>query len=289
MIQYIKNIFCGMIVGLANIIPGVSGGTMAVILNIYDKLIESIGNLTKKLKENVIFLSAIGIGAVISILLFSKGINFLLEHYYMITNFFFIGVIIGSAPMIYRRATEDSFKWTHIIPCVLAFVIMLITEFMPNTGTEVVITTLSVGTCIQLILVGMISAICMIIPGISGSFVMLLFGMYETITTALSSFNVVILIPMAIGCLLGVGFGSKLISFVLKRYPQATYFAILGFVFGSIPVILGKIIEENAFQMGLAMILSVLMLIVGLIISYAFSSEKFKQYLIKKVQRRQKE
>lgn len=287
--KFLKYIIYGMIIGLANIIPGVSGGTMAVVLNIFDRLIYSISNLKKSLKENGTFLLSILIGCGVSILLFSKGITYLLDHHYMITNFFFIGVIVGSIPMISKRATADSFKPLHIVPCLITLALMLFTVyFSPNTSNDVVITTLTMPLFIKLFLVSALSAICMIIPGISGSFVMLLLGMYETVTTAISDLNIIILIPIGFGVLFGIILGSKLIEIVLKRYPQATYFAILGFVFGSIPAIIQKIQSEKAFLLGWPLVIGIIVFIIGLVISYLFSDEKFKSYIISKTKKVEK-
>lgn len=281
--NFIKNTIYGLIIGLANIIPGVSGGTMAVVLNVYDRLISSISNLKKSIKKNGCFLLAILLGAAIAILLFSKGITYLLNDHYMITNFFFIGIIIGSIPMIYNRATEDSFKPLHIIPCLITLAIMLVTVyFAPSTSSGVIITSLSVPTFLKLFFISALAAVCMIIPGISGSFVMLLFGVYETVTTAISDMNILVLIPIGFGALMGIILGSKVIEITLKRFPQATYFAILGFVFGSIPAIWDKIHSETAFKGGITLVMAIVVLILGALISYLFSNERFKTFIISK-------
>ncbi len=282
----LKYFIYGIIIGVANIIPGVSGGTMAVVLNVYDRLISSISNFKNNFKKNASFLLPIVIGAMFAVLLLSKGITFLLDNYYMITNFFFIGIIIGSIPMVYGKATEDSFKPMHIIPCIVTLGIMLATVYiMPSSGNQAIATTLSAGIFIKLTLISAVAAVCMIIPGISGSFVMLLFGVYETITTAISDFNILILIPIGIGCLTGIILGSKAIEKVLKRYPQATYFAILGFMFGSIPAIVQKIQSESAFTGGWSLLIGIAFLVLGIMISYLFANEKFKEFVISKTKR----
>ena len=116
---WILYIIFGVIIGVANIIPGVSGGTMAVVLNIYDKLIDSVSNFRKDFKKSIMFLLPIGIGAVLGIVAFSKLIEFLLTNYPLATNFFFIGLILGSIPMIFKRATEDRFRLSSLVPFLL--------------------------------------------------------------------------------------------------------------------------------------------------------------------------
>lgn len=280
--SFIKNILIGAIIGLANIIPGVSGGTMAVVLNVYDRLIGAISNIKKSFRKNGMFLAALVIGAALAILLFSRVIAYFLDNFYMITNFFFIGIIVGSIPMVYKRATEERFKPMHMLACAATLAIMLFTVyFIPVSGeTGAIITTISLASFVKLFFVSIISAICMIIPGISGSFVMLLFGTYETVTTAISDFNILILIPVGAGALFGILLGSKVIEFVLKKFPQATYFAILGFMLGSMPAIVDKIQAENAFVGGWQIVIAILVLIIGMAVSYLFSDEKFKAFLV---------
>lgn len=280
--SFIKNILIGAIIGLANIIPGVSGGTMAVVLNVYDRLIGAISNIKKSFRKNGMFLAALVIGAALAILLFSRVIAYFLDNFYMITNFFFIGIIVGSIPMVYKRATEERFKPMHMLACAATLAIMLFTVyFIPVSGeTGAIITTISLASFVKLFFVSIISAICMIIPGISGSFVMLLFGTYETVTTAISDFNIIILIPVGAGALFGILLGSKVIEFVLKKFPQATYFAILGFMLGSMPAIVDKIQAENAFVGGWQVVIAILVLILGMAVSYLFSDEKFKAFLV---------
>ncbi|WP_051824022.1 undecaprenyl phosphate translocase family protein [Clostridium sulfidigenes] len=108
-----ENIFVilkGMVIGVSNVIPGVSGGTMAVVLGIYDKLISAVNSFFKDWKKNIFFLGEIAIGAGLGIILFSKLITNLLTNHPEPTNFFFIGLILGSFPMLYKRATKGKVK-----------------------------------------------------------------------------------------------------------------------------------------------------------------------------------
>lgn len=278
----------GAIIGIANIIPGVSGGTMMVILNCYDKLIGAISSLKKNWRSSLPYLAAVGIGALIAIGLLSKGIGYLLEHQYMIINFFFIGIIIGSFPMIYKKATVDRFQVSHLIPFVVTLGIMILTMvFSPDNSAETVIRQLSLMSFVKLVICSGIAAICMIIPGISGSFMMLLFGVYTTVVTAIGEFNVLVLIPVVIGVLLGILLGAKLIDFLMKRYPQATYFAILGFVVGSVPVLFQKIVLTDNLRGGITLVISIVALILGAAVALVFDSPKFKKFFEDKNQKKE--
>ena len=188
-----------MIIGLANIIPGVSGGTMAVVFGVFDRLIASISNIRKEFKKSILFLLPIGLGAGVAILLLSQGLKWLLDHYYMATNLFFIGVIVGSIPMIFGKAVEGGFKIRNLIPFVVTFAMMIGMMFLSPEGEQVIARSLDVLTFIKLLVFSAIAAISMIIPGLSGSFVMLLLGTYNTVITAIAELNIVMLIPVVIG------------------------------------------------------------------------------------------
>lgn len=271
--RFIWNMIYGAIIGIANIIPGVSGGTMAVILNIYDELIGAVGDLKKDFKKNMMFLLPIGIGAGIGIILFSKLIEFLLGHYPMPLNFFFMGLIIGSIPMIYKRAKGDGIKPVSLIPFFATLAFMIGVAFIGDgSASASIITTLTMGSFIKLLVCAAVAAACMILPGVSGSLVLMILGVYTTVLTAISHFNILILIPVAIGVLIGIIGGAKLISIALKRSPQYTFMAILGLILGS----LVPVYRNAGFTFSGEGIIAIITLIIGVAVTLLFASEKFK-------------
>ena len=234
--KYIKNIFAGIVIGVANIIPGVSGGTMAVVLGIYDKLIDAISLNLKKLKNNWKFIATLGIGMVLGISVLAKLLTWLFENYNVPTQFFFIGLILGSIPLVWKKATETKkFKALNIVPFLITFAIMITMAVMKQGDNEIE-TELSIKLFLILVLCGAIAAFAMIIPGISGAFLLKALSQYETVSAAASigDFNFAILIPTAIGIVLGLLAGAKLISTLLKKYQQGIYAAILGLIIGSV-------------------------------------------------------
>lgn len=265
----LMNFFKGMAVGVANIIPGVSGGTMAVILHMYDELIESISTFFKDWKKNLLYLIPIGLGAIVGIVAFSKIVKYLLENYPMATNFFFIGLIVGSCPLIFNKAKEGGIKKGNIIPFIITFAfIVAISVINPPEENAKIITTLTLNSFITLALTSMIGAVAMIIPGLSGSFILLILGVYTTIITAIADMNVLILVPVAIGVALGILGGSKAIDILIKKYKQGTYMAILGFVVGSIFAI------YPGFVFGAEGIVSIIVLAIGAAMAYFLGSNK---------------
>lgn len=270
---WILYIIFGVIIGVANIIPGVSGGTMAVVLNIYDKLIDSVSNFRKDFKKSIMFLLPIGIGAVLGIVAFSKLIEFLLTNYPLATNFFFIGLILGSIPMIFKRATEDRFRLSSLVPFLLFLIGMLVlSSFSDGAMSGEVVSQLSTGIFIKLLVCSAIAAAAMILPGVSGSMVMVILGTYNTVLTAISSMNILMLVPVGIGVLIGIIGGAKVIDLCLKKFPQATFFAILGLILGSIY----PLFANAGFSFSTEGIVAIVLMIVAAGISLAFSSEKLK-------------
>ncbi len=264
--DFLSRLLKGLIVGVANIIPGVSGGTMAVVIGIYDKLIGAVSNLRKDFKNSVIYLFPIGVGALLGIVLFSHLIEFLLRDFTMPTNIFFLGLILGSIPMIFKRATQKRFEKVSILPFLVCFAVMMLMTFFQNVSDEgsALITTLTAGTAIRLVLSATVAAACMIMPGISGSMVMVLLGVYTSVLTAISSMNIPVLIPVAIGVLAGILLGAKVIHLCLRRYEQQTYFAILGLIAGSIlPICLNA-----GYTPGFQTVLSVITLVAGTAIAF---------------------
>lgn len=247
---------------------------MAVVLNIYDRLIASVSNLRKEFKKSIAFLLPIAIGAGIGIVAFSKLIEFLLIHYPLATNFFFIGLILGSIPMIFKRATEDKFKPVSLIPFLLFLAGMLVlSSFSGGAMSGEIATELTTGLFFKLVVCSAIAAAAMILPGVSGSMVMVILGTYNTVLTAISSMNLLILIPVLIGVLIGILGGAKIIDICLKKFPQATFFAILGLILGSIY----PLVANAGFSFSSEGIVAICMLLVAMAISLAFSSEKLKK------------
>ncbi len=232
----IRYFLSGIVIGVANIIPGVSGGTMAVILGIYDKLINAISLNLTKLKKNLPFIISIGLGMGAGISLLARLLTYLFENYNVPTQFFFIGLIGGSIPLVWRLMTEEKkLAPINIIPFLITLGIM-IAMAMLQENENVIATTLTMELAITLVGSGAVASFAMLIPGISGSFLLKAMGQYETISAAASfgEFNIPILIPVGIGVLIGLLLGAKLISILLKKFKQGIYSAIMGLIIGSI-------------------------------------------------------
>lgn len=244
-IQYLKVVLCGMVFGVANVIPGVSGGTMLVVFGLYDRLTESISGI-KAIFKNIVFLIFFGAGAGAGILGFAKLIMFFFKNYGVQTNMYFIGLILGSVPLIYRMGTAESrVKPICSVPFAISFALVVVFAVMQNAMNDTVqvaeeVTGFDPLMSAKLLVFAFIAAVAMIIPGLSGSFVMLLLGIYQTVISAIdiNALNFYIIIPVAVGVILGVILGAKLISSLMKRFRLMAYSAIMGLVVGSVYAIL---------------------------------------------------
>lgn len=241
-IEYLKYFLCGVVFGMANVIPGVSGGTMLVVFGIFDRLTDSISGI-KKIFQNFWFLVTFALGAGGGIILSSFVISSLFNNFAIQTNMFFLGLIIGGIPLIYKFGTsEKKVKPLCAVPFVIAMAVVIglavleksdIFKLAPDVvnGFDMVISLKLLGCAV-------LAAVTTIIPGISGSFVMMLIGVYETIITAIKEMNFYVIIPFAIGAIIGIIGGAKLISILIKRNRLMVYSALMGLVIGSIYAIL---------------------------------------------------
>ena len=239
--KILKLILAGIVIGVANVIPGVSGGTMAVVFGIYDELIGVISFNIKQIFSKWRFWLPLGLGMGIGIIAFSKIVTFLFEHFPVQTQYFFVGIVLGSIPLILKRTSlalkkENLGNW---ISALVGLVIMLLMVFI-NTDSMVSIiqTELTFGLGAKLLVGGALAAFAMIIPGISGSFLMVILGVYSTIIAAISDFNLPIICVVAVGVIIGIFAGAKGVQVLLGKFPNQTYGAIFGLVIGSVFAIL---------------------------------------------------
>lgn len=236
----------GCVFGIANIIPGVSGGTMALTMGIYEDLIKSISNIRKKFKKSMGLLIPFGLGAVVAILLLSKVIKFTLSKYPTPTILFFLGLIIGGIPLITKNVKGKKIKPSYIITFLIAFGLVLLLYFMGGSGHSVSLEVLNPISIVLLFIVGIITAATMVIPGISGSMVLMLIGYYEPLINTAASLtdfsklghNIVIVIALGLGLVAGVILIAKLLEYLFKKHKTGTYYGIIGFLLASIIVLI---------------------------------------------------
>lgn len=259
--ENIKLFIKGILIGIGKIIPGVSGSMIAISLGLYEDMIYSLSNIFKNFKTNALFLTKIVLGMLVSIILISKVIIVALSNYYLPTMLLFIGLIIGGMPSIIKMAKKQINK-INIIILVVPFIFFLILDCLTsNISVNVEL------NIINAIWLGIIEAFTMIIPGISGTAIMIMLGVYESILQMFSNINyIVILIFFLFGIMLGVFLISKIINYLLNKYNISCYYAVIGFVLSSIIILLRKtlMIESNSNSI----IMGIVLMILGAFISY---------------------
>lgn len=266
------NILKGFGMGTSDLIPGVSGGTIALLLGIYDDFISSVSGLfSKRFWPSFKFLLPILLGMGLAIALLSNLFNYLLSYHEIPTMFFFTGLIIGIIPYLLKTSNfKQMFKTKHYLMILIGIIILVIITLLNNGDKHSGETlTLSLSLIIKYFIAGMFASSAMLLPGISGSFMLLVFGAYGTVMFSISelvnlNFTALpILIIIGLGILTGFMLSSRMIQYFLHHHTRMTFALIIGFVIGSIYAVFPGFPEN-----GLVWIISFLTIIIGFIVSF---------------------
>ena len=243
----IKNILKGAVIGIANIIPGVSGGTMMVVMGIYDALIHSLTHLFKEFKKSLSVLIPIFIGMVIGIV----GLSFLIEKMFDViptqTNLLFIGLILGGLPAMTKKVKDEKIKPGYVIAFLLFFAVVVGGAALGSAEGNAADMSMNLFAIIKLFGVGIVASATMVIPGVSGSMMLMLMGYYNPILESVNAFikallafdmagiweGFCILCPFGIGVVLGIFIIAKLVETVFEKFPYYAYWAIIGLIVAS--------------------------------------------------------
>lgn len=277
----------GFIMGIANIIPGVSGGTLALILGIYEKFIGAIGHFFQNLKENIQFLIPIAIGMVLAIVSLSRVIDYSYHHFPIPTTLFFMGLVLGGIPLLTSKVAgkKEIRQPSSYVIAILTFalvIFMATSELIFGEGLKVSLQNMNVVGYILLLVVGVVAAATMVIPGVSGSLVLMLLGYYYPVIAVIKEFtkfknlgsNILILGVFGIGVLIGIVLISKLIEFLFQKYETKTYFGVLGFILASVIAIpLSTFLNITVTFDILQVIIGLIFLVIGTVISYKLGGE----------------
>lgn len=251
--KHLVDLLKGMVIGVANIIPGVSGGTMAVSLGIYDRLISSISHLFKDWKDSLKTLLPILAGAGIGVVAFTYTIEFLLSTYTLPTALAFVGLILGGVPILWQSFQEglkkhnQTFSLTHGLAFVLMFAVVTVLPLLQGSEASFTAIQLNPLSLLKLFVIGIIASATMVVPGMSGSLVLMVLGYYYSIINTITSFltalrtgnmdlilpSFIVLFIFGIGVLIGIFLISKAIEFLFENYSALTYSGILGLVLAS--------------------------------------------------------
>ena len=275
----IKSFLKGIVIGIANIVPGVSGGTMMVSMGIYDKLIHCITHLFSEFKKSVLFLLPIAIGMVAAIAGSSFGLTYLFENFPIQTNLLFVGLILGGLPAIWGKVKGNKVHGGHMAAGLLFFVMVVGLAVVGETEGNAADLTFNIVNVVKLLGVGVIASATMVIPGVSGSMVLMLMGFYHPILNAIKDFFTAlaamdmegimtgcgILIPFGLGVVAGIFGIAKLVEIIFEKFPLYAYWAIIGLIVSS-PVAIWLMGTFPAFTV-LNVLTGVIALAVGFVIA----------------------
>lgn len=251
----------GMIIGIGKIIPGVSGSLLAISLGVYEKAIDSLINIYKDSK-NIVFLGKIGIGILISIIFFSKIILYFLNNYYLYTMIFFIGLMMGNIPSSIKIVKQAKKK--DIIYLLLSLLLVYI--IYKFKSPIVYSPNISFNNFIIIFMLGVIDAITMIVPGISGTALFMMLNCYHFIMDLFSNLfsRIYFTVTFGIGVIIGILITGYIMNKLLTKHKEKVHLVILGFTISSLIVLLIPIIKMiNPFNV----IPLAILLILGFIIS----------------------
>ncbi len=291
----IKNFFLDIVrgfgIGIAFIIPGFSGGSVAAILGIYEKLICAIADILTDFKNSVKTLLPVTVGMVVGIVSLLFPLSWALEAFPLPTVSLFVGLAIGGMPSITDKVKGKKVTAKNLIACIIPVIIVLSISFMP-IGADKNLLELSIGGYALLFLIGILGSSALVIPGISGSMLLLILGYYNPIVNLATDhlligkdigFSILVLGVAALGIVIGFILISVIMKILFKKCPRGTYFAIIGFIIGSIPTIYISTAKEAGITLStlpsspLHWIACAALLIVGFVLSYALVVYSRKQ------------
>ncbi len=275
-IRLVKGIF----IGIGFILPGLSGGVLAVILGIYDRILVFLANLKKDFIKNVLFFIPVGIGMGIGVFLFSVVVEKAFGKYAAMFICLFVGFVIGTFPSLYRTAGKQGRKTKDILIMMVSalaiFGLMMIGEKQLMDVSPSVPVWFGSGAMIGL---------GVIVPGMSPSNFLIYFGLYDKMASGIKDLDLTVIIPLMLGGIICVLLFAKLAAYLFKKYYSGMYHFILGMVIGSSAAIFPTIVfpafksaalTEAGLSFGGALLFSVVMLVVGTIASYLFSKVEEK-------------
>ncbi len=260
--EFFRKVFCGIVIGVGCVLPGVSGGIMAISMGLYEGMISAISGFFKAVKRNFLYLLPLGIGGAVGLVLTSNVLSIFLEKNEASVMALFAGLVLGSLPSLFLEAKgEDRFKKRYAVAAVCGLLFVLAFGFLESSVT----TNESVAafTPVTAIIAGAVLSIGVVIPGASSSFLLIYMGLYAALLDAMAGImNISLLLREGLSSALSkmgssivtlmmvaVGFGAvallliKLVNAALKRYHALSYFAILGFVIGSVALVMPNIIR----------------------------------------------
>ena len=296
--MHITNTIKGIFIGIALVVPGLSGSILALVMGLYEGIINAVSDFRKDIRKNIIFLTPIGLGAVIGILASARVVLWLCQEYPLQAYLFFTGLVIGAYPLIFRKMKKTTFKPPYVLYTALGFAFMFIVSHVMDTGMErshIAVETLSSASEFGTVFAaGAISMSFMMIPGVSGRVMLMLLGQYGTVYNAVGTvvdlirhilsgnfeaasyvfMTVLLVVPFALGALIGVIFIAKILSFLLSKWEGQVYYAVLGLVSSAVFLLVEESGLLQAYEGLIPIATAVILLIIGVLCTLFLDKSK---------------
>jgi len=292
--KFFRDFVNGLAFGLTQIVPGVSGGTVAIIMGFYGELIESINRFAKEKRRRLRFFIPLAAGAAVGVVAFGSLIDYLLNSFSFPTMLFFIGLIAGIIPLIYKKITDGGRfpKKREGLICACAFVFLIALSLFKNESApapEIIVQGIGAPYVIFLFVTGMLAAAALVTPGLSGSLVLILTGVYPVATHSLSNVSrwlaeplnlqlaadvFKVLAPLGVGIIAGGLLTARLIEALLNKYRSILFSAILGLLSGSVAVLFKDPIVYKSGVSALIISIGAAASVIGFVVSYLIGRKK---------------
>lgn len=273
-----------------SMLPGASGGTIAVIFGIYERLIADIADIRNKLLKDLRFIIPVGVGIVIGLLVCAVGIDALLQDWEVPMMFFFAALIVCQLPDIYKLSNgKGDGKPTslNLVACAVGFVVMIAFLFIGSTKTNISLLELDAVDIVLLFIVGVVIALSKIVPGLSGAAILLAIGLYTPLMDLVGGLDMDVLMD-TLGAVVVIGVGfivgaiglAKIVDYFMRNHRRSTYFCILGMTVGSIITVIVQALK--GLEDSTTIMASVVAIVIGFVFGYIISrvSSKYAQETI---------
>jgi len=260
----------GMFIGSGFILPGVSGGALAAVFGIYERIISFLAHITRDFKKNVLFFIPVGLGGITGVFLLSFAVSFFLGTYESYILWVFVGCIIGTLPALWAQAGKKGRESKHLIILVITFILSLIFLFYGESLFAGGVTQ-NFGTWM---IAGGLIGLGVIVPGLSPSNFLVYMGMYKAMADGIKTLDFMVILPIGLGAVICVLLLSKLMDYIFEKAYAGLFHFILGVVFASTIMIIPR--DFNYLSMG--SIICVIMCIGGIALGYWMSmlEKKYK-------------
>lgn len=256
---FLRLLFMGFIIGIASIIPGLSGGALAISLGLYAPALDAVLNLRSSFKKSVSFLMPVGIGVLIGIILFGVVMKPLIRNFETSIIFLFMGFVLGSIPSYIKESNQNGFRILFLVPMLIAFSLgMILSGTVMNTITN------SEVTPFILLLGGAVLALGIVVPGISSSFILMQMGIYEKILTGITEFDIFLIFWVGLGALITAILLVKIVNMAFKKFAGYAHYAAFGFLASSIVSVF------PGFRDGIYAVIDIILFLLGTVFVYLF-------------------